>query len=163
MFHSRKLNSRVNKLHERALRIVYQDYASSFTELLEKDNSTTKHSRNIQLLATKAKNGLSLPFMNEISVENAQHCYDLRKKTEFKTNNVKTVYNGTETLTFLGTRIWEIVPDYIKKSNSFEEFKLKIKLWNPENCPCRLCQRFLQQVGFLCSTYHILVTLFVNF
>ena len=28
MFHSRKLNSRVNKLYERALRIVYQDYAS---------------------------------------------------------------------------------------------------------------------------------------
>ena len=35
------------------------------------------------------------------------------------------MYNGTETLTFLGPRIWEIVPDYIKKSNSFEEFKLK--------------------------------------
>ena len=61
MFHSRKLNSRVNKLHERALRIVYQDYASSFTELLEKDNSTTIHNRNIQLLATelfKVKNEL---------------------------------------------------------------------------------------------------------
>ena len=41
MFHSRKLNSRVNKLHERTLKMVYQDYASSFTELLEKDNSTT--------------------------------------------------------------------------------------------------------------------------
>ena len=51
--------------------------------------------------------------------------------------------------TELGPRIWEIVPDYIKKSNSFEEFKLKIKLWNPENCPCRLCRRFLPQVGFL--------------
>ena len=71
------------------------------------------------------------------------------EKNEFKRNNVKTVYNGTETLTFLGPRIWEIVPDYIKKSNSFEEFKLKIKLWNPENCPCRLCKRFLPQVGFL--------------
>ena len=55
------------------------------TELLEKDNSTTIHNRNIQLLATKVKNGLSLPFMNEISLENAQHYYDLRKKTEFKT------------------------------------------------------------------------------
>ena len=66
MFHSRKLNSRVNKLHERAFRIVYQDYASSFTELLEKDNSTTMHNRNIQLLATelfKVKNGLSSPFI----------------------------------------------------------------------------------------------------
>ena len=53
MFHSGKLNCRVYKLHERALRIVYQDYASSFTELLEKDNSTTIHNRNIQLLATE--------------------------------------------------------------------------------------------------------------
>ena len=117
MFHSRKLNSRVNKLHERALRIVYQDYASSFTELLEKDNSTTIHNRNIQLLATelfKVKNGLSPPFMNEIFVENAQHYYDFRKKVEFKGNNVKAVYNGTETLTLLGLKIWEILPDYIE-------------------------------------------------
>ena len=89
MFHSRKLNSRVNKLHERALRIVYQDYACSFTELLEKDNSTTIYVKNIQLLAAelfKAKNGLSPPFMNKIFVENAQHYYDLRKKAEFKIN-----------------------------------------------------------------------------
>ena len=152
MFHSRKLNSRINKFHERALRIVYQDYVSSFTELLKKDKSTTIHNRNIQLLATelfKVKNGLSPAFMNEMFVENAQHYYGLRKKTEFKRNKVKTVYNGTETLTFLGPRIWEIVPDYIKKGNSFEEFKLKIKLWNPENCPCRLCKTFLPQVGFL--------------
>ena len=54
-------------------------------------------------------------LMNEIFVKNAQHYYDLRKKTEFKRKKVKTVYNGTETLTFLGPRIWEIVPDYIKK------------------------------------------------
>ena len=103
MFRSRKLNSRVNKLHERALRIVYQDYASSFTELLENDNSTTIHNRNIQLLATelfKVKNGLSPPFMNKIFVENSQHYYDLRKKAEFKRTIVKTVYNGTETFNF---------------------------------------------------------------
>ena len=39
MFHSGKLNSRINKLHERVLRIIYQDYISSFTELLEKITS----------------------------------------------------------------------------------------------------------------------------
>ena len=81
--------------------MVYQDYASSFTELLEQKYSTTIHNRNIQLLATelfKVKNGLSPPFMDKIFVENTQHYYDLRKKTEFKRNNVKTVYNGTETL-----------------------------------------------------------------
>ena len=103
MFHSRKLNSRVNKLHERALTIAYQDYASSFTELLEKDNLTAIHNRNIQLLATelfKVKNGLLPPFMNKIFVENAQHYYDFRKKAEFKRNIFKTVYNVTETSFF---------------------------------------------------------------
>ena len=132
MLHSRKLNSREKEL--------------------EKDNSATIHNRNIQLLSTelfKVKNGLSPPFMNEIFVENAQHYYDFRKNAEFKRNNVKTVYNRTENLTFLGPRIWKIVPDYIKKSSSFEDFKAKIKLWNSENCPCRLNKRFLPQVGFL--------------
>ena len=56
MFHNSKLNSRVNKLDERALRMVYQDYVSSFTELLEEDNLTTIHNRNIQLLATELFN-----------------------------------------------------------------------------------------------------------
>ena len=66
MFHCTELNSRVNKLHERTLRIMYQVYASSFTELFKKDNSATTHNRNIKLLATelfKVKNGLSRSFM----------------------------------------------------------------------------------------------------
>ena len=39
MFHSRRLNNRTNHTHERALRIIYQDYNSSFKELLTNDNS----------------------------------------------------------------------------------------------------------------------------
>ena len=51
--------------------------------------------------------------MNEVLVENAQHYYDLRrKKTEFKRNNIKMVYN-VETLTISGPRIWETVLGYI--------------------------------------------------
>ena len=37
MFHSRTLNNKINKLHERALRLVYKDYNLSFGELLIKD------------------------------------------------------------------------------------------------------------------------------
>ena len=39
VFHSRKLNNWINRIHERALRLVYRDYTSSFDELLLKDNS----------------------------------------------------------------------------------------------------------------------------
>ena len=38
-----------------------------------------------------------------------------KKETKFKRNNVETVYKGTENLTFLLPRIWEIVSDYIKE------------------------------------------------
>ena len=48
------------------------------------------------------------------------------------------MYNETGALFVLRPRIWEILPDHIKKRNSFGLFKLKLKLWNPENCPCRL-------------------------
>ena len=42
MFHSRRLNNRIDHIHERALKIIYQDYNSSFKELLRKDSSLTK-------------------------------------------------------------------------------------------------------------------------
>ena len=51
MFHSRKLNNRINNIHERALRIVYSDHISTFDELLLKDNSVNILIRNIQALA----------------------------------------------------------------------------------------------------------------
>ena len=69
MFHSRKLNNRINKIHERALRIVYNDDLSSFDELLNRDSSFTIHSRNIQALAIefyKVVNGLSPKIMNQV-------------------------------------------------------------------------------------------------
>ena len=51
MFCSRNLNHKINRLHERALRIAYKDYESSFYELLEKDGTVTIHQRNLRALA----------------------------------------------------------------------------------------------------------------
>ena len=47
MFHSRKLNNRINRLHERSLRVVYRDNISFFDELLFKDKSFTIDKSNI--------------------------------------------------------------------------------------------------------------------
>ena len=61
MFHSRTVNNKTNRLHERALRIVYSDFKSTFEGLLMKNNSFSIHERNIQSLAIeiyKFLNGL---------------------------------------------------------------------------------------------------------
>ena len=71
MFHSRKLRHKIDKIQERALRVTYQDYESSFEVLMEKDRSITVHQRNLQNLMTemyKTKNGLNPAFMREIFV-----------------------------------------------------------------------------------------------
>ena len=51
MCHSPTNNSKINMLHERCLRIIYNDNQSSFTELLNKDSSVSIHIKNIQKLA----------------------------------------------------------------------------------------------------------------
>ena len=51
MFHVRQINGKINKLHERAPRIVYNDTITSFEELLVKNRTFTTHHQNIQSLA----------------------------------------------------------------------------------------------------------------
>ena len=52
----------MNHIHERALRMVYEDYLTSVEDLLIKDESVSIHHRNIQKVATimfKVKNNVS--------------------------------------------------------------------------------------------------------
>ena len=83
MCHSRTVNNKINRLHERCLRIVHSDKTSSFEKLLEKDGSVTIHNRNLQTLATemfKVYKNLSPAII------------------AFAIPDVKSVYHGTECL-----------------------------------------------------------------
>ena len=151
MFHSRTLNNRINRLHERALRLAYKDRKSSFGELLELDKSFTIHHRNLQKLVTeiyKVKNNLSPGFMKTVFPDSINP-YNLRNETAFQTSNIRTVYHGAETITFRGPKTWSLVPTGIKNSKSLSEFKAKIKYWKPEGCSCRLCKVYVANLGFL--------------
>ena len=45
--------------------------------------------------------------------------------------------------------MWEIVSSEIKYCERVDVFKSKIKKWQPFNCPCRLCDTYIHQVGFI--------------
>ena len=153
MFHSRTINNRINALHEKALRLVYNDSTLSFENLLSLDKSFTIHHRNLQKLATemfKIKNNLSPIFMNNVFPVSSNP-YNLRNAPEFNTSNIHTVHNGTENIPFIfrGPKIWSLLPQEIKKSKSIIEFKNKIKHWKPVGCACRLCKTFIHNLGFI--------------
>ena len=151
MFHSRALNNKINSIHERALRTTYNDSKSTFEELLNKDNSVSIHHKNLQVLAIemfKIKNNMAPEFLNEI-FQNRALLYNLRTNSNFSSRQVHSVYHGTESLSFLGPKIWELVPEDTKQSESLEIFKNEIKKWVPSICPSRLCRIYLQNIGFL--------------
>ena len=50
MIYNRKLNNYINRIHERALRIVYQEHNSTFDELLAAEGSFKIHDLNLQKL-----------------------------------------------------------------------------------------------------------------
>ena len=101
MCHSRTNNNKINRLHERCLRLINNDKQSSFDELLQKDDSVSIHMRNIQILATemyKLINNLSSPTMNRVFKLNSDSRYNLRQISQFSRSLVKSVYHGTDFL-----------------------------------------------------------------
>ena len=149
MFCGRNLNNKINRLHERALRIAYNDYFSTFDELLIKVGAVTIHQRNLRALAVemyKISNNLSPEFIRELMVEldtpyqtrsgykvdldqdgNVKEC---SKKSNYEIGQVKTTTYGLESIRYLGPKIWKLVPDDFKIMQTTEAFKNKLKAFS---------------------------------
>ena len=99
MNHNRTLNKRINGLHETVLSLVYNDFSSSFSELLEKDKSVTIHHHNFHTLTYeifKVKNNMAPEILREIFPQKESN-YNLRNSTVLQRRSIKTVMYSLET------------------------------------------------------------------
>ena len=74
--------------------------------------------------------------------------------SHFKREDVKSTHYGIQSVRNLGPKIWNIVCQNIRESNSANEFKSLIKFWKPDNCTCRLCKNYILKCGlcdFICT------------
>ena len=152
MIHNRGLNNKINHIHERDAGIVYNDYSSSFEDLLNKDKSVTIHQHNLQQLAIeifKVKIRIAPIIMNEIFSFAENNTYNLRSGMHLSRVNVHSTQCGTESIGYLGAKIWDLVPVHMKDLKTLSTFKNQIKNWILKDCPCRLCKVYVAQVGFL--------------
>ena len=84
--------------------------------------------------------------MNDIfklRAENPRHVF------KFSRSMLKSVYHETESVSYLGPKVWDILTEKLKNIENVEHFKKEIKTWKPDNCPCRLCKVYIESVGFL--------------
>ena len=146
MCHSRELNRKINKLHERTLRIVYKNNELTFEEFLNMDDSFTIHERNLQKLATemyKVKHNLCPKPFQELFTP------AIRANNDWVIPKVRTVNKGVETIRYRGPKTWELIPVEIKISKSLSSFKEKIKKWKPVGCTCRLCKTYIKDLDYI--------------
>ena len=71
--------------------------------------------------------GISPIIMQEILRFQNSSRYNLRSQNTFEIPFRNSVYNGTESMSYLGPNVWELVPDNLKRINTLTTFKEQIK------------------------------------
>ena len=107
MFCGRQENNRINHLYESALRILHNDYKSTFENLLELDHSVCIHRRNIRLLSFelyKVKRNLSNQVMSGLfNLGNIN--YDFRSQIDFELGPIFTTAYSLRSLKYFAKKI----------------------------------------------------------
>ena len=84
MFHSRKIDHKINRIHGRSLSLAYNDNVLTFEQLLTRKKSATTHERNLQLLMVeifKTKSNLNPHFIIDI-FNDRRVSYSIRKGSD---------------------------------------------------------------------------------
>ena len=97
----------------------------------------------------KVSKNLALSQMHEIFKLKDQCQYNLRYNSLFSRPLVKSIYKGTESLSFLRLKIWDILPETYNDIPDLNSFKVALKKRRPVNCPCRICKVYIANVGFV--------------
>ena len=74
--------------------------------------------------------------------------YNLRHNAKILQSLVNSVLCGTESISYVSPKVLDVVSDPYENLNSLHNFKMVIKKWKPENCPCRICKVFFKNMEF---------------
>ena len=134
MFHNWTNNSKINRLHERCLQLIYNDKKSFFEDVLEKEEAVTIYHRNLRALVVYLLEELVLcKTAKSIQYEELLIC-------RYVSCQISQLWIS---LSYIGSKLWESIPSHMKGIDSVNEFKHVIEIWKPDLCSCRLCKVYL--------------------
>ena len=127
---SRKINSKLNHLQERSLTIFYNDYISSFQDLLKKGNSFKTHHKNVQSFAIelfKVEKGIANPILYDIFPLRPMD-YNVRSQTNFSVSSVNITHFDLNSLQYFASKAWNMLPLELKNLNDVAIIKSENRL-----------------------------------
>ena len=137
---------KIERIQERAIRILYDDYVSETKALLEKANKTTfliKQHKNLAIEIFKTLTNLNPDYMKDIFIKN-ENPHDLRDNSrhenDLENQSFKAFTYGECSLRVLGPNIWNALPTELKNAKSLVTFKKLMKTWDGPRCTCKMCK-----------------------
>ena len=129
MFCGKGANNKINQIHKRALRVLFDDYDTPFADLLVRNNEKTVHVQNLQRLMIeiyKTLHHVNPLFLSEL-FQRREVRYNLRIKNTVLLPSTSTVAFGMNSICFRGSILWNSIPDVIKSSETVPFFCKKSK------------------------------------
>ena len=129
MFANKYSIDRILKIHKRTLQIVSYVYDKSYENLLNRSDDIPihqKHQRYLAIEVYKSLAKLNSGFMRNF-IEGKHTPYSLRRGDLLLLPPAKSIRYGINFLAFQGSLLWNNPPPQVKKSQTLEEFKNKIK------------------------------------
>ena len=126
------MNNKIYRLNKSCMRLIYGKKTPCFKELLEQDKSISLHTTNLQILAAemfKVYWNMSPPMSSEL-FRRCDISYNFRSDSKFAKPNIKSVFHGSDIISYLGPKIWDIAPSEVKELTSLNAFKKVIKNGN---------------------------------
>ena len=140
-FLTSKSLQKIEKIQERALRFLHNDYVCSYKDLLLKSNRCTmlvSRQRTLCIEIFKTLKKLNPAFMNDIfSVRTSD--YSLRNPNNLNHFRPNQVTFGSNSLKVMGPKIWNYLPNELKSAENLNSFKNMIKQWDGPICKCNAC------------------------
>ena len=141
MFCGKTMNAKINRVHKRSLQALYNDFDSSYEELLKMSNQTTVHEINKRRLLIEVYRCLhkeSPSFLRDLFVR-TEIRYNLRKNKVLTLPKASTSSWGLHSVSYQGTRSWNSLPDDVKNSTHILDSKENLRKNKIVHCSCKLC------------------------
>ena len=139
---SKRSTAKMEKLHYRALRLVFSDFSSSYEAFLERANMPTLHVNRIRLIAIETFKILHkmLPVYLHDLVSYKESNYSFRYDNLADMPRVRTTRYGKSTISYEAAVVWNSLPNELRKIEDFGEFRRLVHTWSDSLCNCSMCK-----------------------
>ena len=145
-FCSKTSSAKMEKLQYRALRLVFNDFDSSYETLLERVNMPTLHISRIRLIAVetfKILHKMSPVYLQDLlSYKNS--IFSFRYDNLVDVPRVCTTKYGKSSFCYQAAGVWNSLPNDLRKVEDLKEFKRLVNTWSGSSCKCLKCAKVNQ-------------------